>query len=91
MWGREGEDVDRSLGVIGVGGVVAVLLAGLLAAAFGAEQAGARGLTGGAGGRASAPEGRRGAVLDSAWTQAMQARCMGPSPFAAPAVLPAVC
>ena len=76
--------MDRSLGVIGVGGVVAVLLAGLLAAAFGAEQAGA-------GGRASAPEGRRGAVLDSAWTQAMQARCMGPSPFAAPAVLPAVC
>jgi uncharacterized protein YcfJ len=87
----EGEAMERSLGVIGVGGVVAVLLAGLLGAPGGARQEGAGAVAGGGAGRAVSPEAQRRAVLDRAWTQAMEARCMGPSLFAAPTVLPAVC
>jgi hypothetical protein len=45
----------------------------------------------GGSGLAFSPEAQRRAVLDRAWTQAMEARCMAPSPFAAPTVLPAVC
>lgn len=80
--------MGRSLGVIGMGGVVAVLLAGMLSAGGAADQAGAGGA---AGGPPVSSETRRQAVMDSAWTQAMEARCMAPSPFAAPTVLPAVC
>jgi hypothetical protein len=80
--------MERSLGVIGMGGVVAVLLAGMLSAGGAADQAGAGGV---AGGRTFSSEARRRAILESAWTQAMEARCTAPSPFAAPTVLPAVC
>jgi hypothetical protein len=82
--------MERSLGLIEIEAKVLALLGGVLGGAGGAQQAHAEVVAGGSG-LAFSPEAQRRAVLDRAWTQAMEARCMAPSPFAAPTVLPAVC